>query len=330
MERCRMNRTDKPKLTSHQIIEMMKNEKGIRFQYTSEKSAEKYLEDVNNYLRTASYRKNYQKYLNGKSKGKYIDLDFSYLQELSTIDMHLRNLITKMCIDIEHDLKVNLLKDLEGNESEDGYDIVDSFFNANSFIVRKIEATSISPFTGNLINKYFDMQKKFNPQKDKYENKIMRFDCPAWVLMELLSFGDFICFYEYYYTTRKSQPINTAVINLVKSLRNGCAHNNCIIADLNPGGSIPPPEISRLIKTMSNINQNQRQKKLSCRVILEFVCMLHVYKQVVSKRVRNRRIIELKKLFSERIIKNKKYFNKNQLITSSYEFLNKVIDNLFG
>ena len=325
-----MNRTDKPKLTSHQIIEMMKKEKGITFQYTSEENAKKYLEDVNNYLRTASYRKNYQKYLNGKSKGKYIDLDFAYLQELSTIDMHLRNLITKMCIDIEHDLKVSLLKDLEGNVSENGYDIVDSFLNTNPYIVYRIEATSASPFTGKLVYKYFKIEKVFNPLKNKDENKITGIDCPVWVLMELLTFGDFIRFYEYYYATRENQPISTAVINLVKSLRNGCAHNNCIIADFNPGRSIAPPEISRSIKTMVDIRQNQRQKKLSCRVILEFVCMLHVYKQVVSVRVRDKRVSELKELFSQRVIENKTFFEKNQLVMSSYDFVIKVIYNLFG
>lgn len=41
--------------------------------------------------------------------------------------MYLRNLITKMCIDIEYDLKVTLLKDLEKNMFEDGYSIVESF-----------------------------------------------------------------------------------------------------------------------------------------------------------------------------------------------------------
>lgn len=330
MERRRMNRTDKPKLTSHQIIETMKNEKGITFQYTSEENAEKYLEDVNNYLRTASYRKNYQKYLNGKSKGKYINLDFAYLQELSTIDMHLRNLITKMCIDIEHDLKVTLLKDLEKNTSEDGYSIVESFLKANRYIVHRIEATSASPFTGNLVYKYFDIQKVFNTLKNKYENKIMGIDCPVWVLMELLTFGDFICFYEYYYATKGQPPISTSLINLVKSLRNGCAHNNCIIADLNSGASKTPTEISGSITDMSDITKSQRKKKLSCRVILEFVCMLHIYDQVVSVKVRKKRVTELKELFAERIIENKTFFEKNQLIISSYDFVKKVINNLFG
>ena len=77
------------------------------------KKEETDLTNVNNYLRTASYRKNYQKYRNGIHKGKYIDLDFSYLQELSTTDMHFRFIVSKMCLDIEHDLKVKMLKDIK-------------------------------------------------------------------------------------------------------------------------------------------------------------------------------------------------------------------------
>lgn len=120
------NKTDKPKQTAQQLIIKMKAERGIHFKYTSDTEAEHYLTNVNNYLRTAAYRKNYQKYTNGINKGKYIGLDFAYLQELSTIDMHFRFIVSKMCLDIEHDLKVNLLKDVEQDNSTAGYDIVDS------------------------------------------------------------------------------------------------------------------------------------------------------------------------------------------------------------
>lgn len=51
------NRTDKPKQTAQQLITKMKNEKGISFKYTSESDAENYLANINNYLRTAAYRK---------------------------------------------------------------------------------------------------------------------------------------------------------------------------------------------------------------------------------------------------------------------------------
>jgi abortive infection bacteriophage resistance protein len=325
-----MNRNGKPKMTSKALVYKLRDEKGVSFKYITEDKAEKYLAKKNNYLRTASYRKNYQKYLNGSSKGKYIDLDFAYLQELSTVDMHLRHLVTKMCIDIEHDLKVLFLENLENDPNEDGYTIVDNFLGSNPYIVGKIEAASASPFTGNLINKYFTVRRVYNSQKGKMENKITAFDCPAWVLMELLSFGDFIHFYEYYYGLKGHMPVDISMINLVKSLRNGCAHNNCIIADLNSGSSTAPAVIYRRIKAMPDINQNQRQKKLSCRAVLEFVSMLCVYDMVVSDKVKKHRIIELKKLFGVRIIEKKDFFKQNQLITSTYDFVYKVIVNLFG
>ena len=323
------NKIDKPKQTAQQLITKMKG-KGITFKYITEEKAAEYLTDKNNYLRTAAYRKNYQKYNNGSNFGKYIELDFSYLQELSTVDMHLRFLISKMCLDIEHDLKVQMLKDIETDSTTDGYDIVETFLSQNHYIVDKLEATSASPFTSDLIRKYFTIQRVFNPQKKKNENKIAAYnDCPAWVLLEMLTFGDFIKFYDFYYSTRSYSKISPPVINLVKSLRNGAAHNNCILADLAHGTSRAPAEISRAIAQISSINGQQRKKKLSCRPILEFVALLYTYNLIVSNKVKLHRSEELKELFFNRMKEKDKFFRKNELIKSNYEFVCKVIDSLF-
>lgn len=323
-------KTDKPKQTAPQLIEKMKS-KGITFKYITEKQAAEYLTDKNNYLRTAAYRKNYQKYNKGSNIDKYISLDFSYLQELSTIDMHFRFLISKMCLDIEHDLKVRMLKDIETDPSTDGYDIVNAFLNQNNYIIGKLEATSASPFTSDLIRKYFTINRIYNSQKRKHENKITTYDdCPAWVLLEMLTFGDFIKFYEFYYSTRTYYKISSPVINLVKSLRNGAAHNNCILADLAHGTSHAPGEISRAISEIASVNKNQRKKKLSCRPMLEFVALLYTYNLVVSDKVKHYRILELKDLFFNRMLQKKGFFQKNELIKSNYEFSCKVIDAFLG
>lgn len=323
------NRIDKPKQTSAQLIAKMKA-KGITFKYLTEIDAANYLTDRNNYLRTAAYRKNYQKYTKGVHRGDYINLDFSYLQELSTIDMHLRFIISKMCLDIEHDLKVRILKDIENDPSTDGYDIIYMFLSQNPYILGKLEATSSSPFTSDLIHKYFSIKRIYNFQKGKTENTISAYnDCPAWVLLELLTFGDFIKFYEFYYSTRSFSRISFPVINLVKSLRNGAAHNNCIIADLEHGTSRAPGEISRAVKKISSINTNQRQKKLSCRPMLEFVSLLYTYNLIVSNQVKYHRIKELKSLFFDRMVQKKGFFQKNELIKSNYEFACKIIDAFF-
>jgi len=117
----------KPMMTSQELVDKMKNEKGIKFEYMSEEDAIIFLSERNNYFRIASYRKNYDKHISGVNIGKYIDLDFAYLSELATIDMHLRLLVIKMCLDIEHCLKVKLLSAITANSAEDGYDIVKVF-----------------------------------------------------------------------------------------------------------------------------------------------------------------------------------------------------------
>ena len=58
-----LNKIDKPKQSSTQIINKMKDN-GIKFNYITEAKALEYLLTKNNYFRTASYRKNYQKYCN--------------------------------------------------------------------------------------------------------------------------------------------------------------------------------------------------------------------------------------------------------------------------
>lgn len=322
------NRRDKPKQTAEELISKMKN-KGITFHYTTEKDAKEYLTNVNNYLRTTAYRKNYQKYNKGMNYGKYIYLDFSYLQELSTIDMHFRFLILKMCSDIEHALKVQILKDIEMNSETDGYDIVSTFLKQNPYIINKIESSISSSFTGDLIGKYFTIRLISGNRKKRKWRIISYDDCPAWVLMELLTFGDFIRFYGFYYISATPSKISLPVLHLVKSLRNAAAHNNCLLANLSHGTSHAPKEISKMVRTIPSIHSNQRRKKLSCRPMLEFTALLYVYNLTVSDKVMYHRIKELKDLFFSRMLYKKDFFQKNELIKSNYEFACKIIKALF-
>ena len=77
----------KPLLTTEQLISHMRS-KGITFNTISEDDAKVFLQKNNYYMKLASYRANYPKYLTGSKIGQYINLDFAYLKELSTIDMH--------------------------------------------------------------------------------------------------------------------------------------------------------------------------------------------------------------------------------------------------
>lgn len=121
------NCLDKPKKNANELVDMLCNKKGVHFDLMSKDEAVYYLYSKNNYLRAASYRKNYDKYTSGEHAGKYINLDFAYLAELSALDMHLRSYILPMCIDIEHAMKVKIISAIEKNPNEDGYSICDEF-----------------------------------------------------------------------------------------------------------------------------------------------------------------------------------------------------------
>ena len=330
-----LNRNDKPKMQSADLIKQLKNDKGITFNIISEQDAGTYIKDINNYLRTASYRKNYEKHRLGSQKGKYIDLDFAYLTDLSTIDMHLRNILLKMCIDVEHALKTKLLSTIEDNPNEDGYSIVESFLSSNPEIISSIEKKADSIFTGQLIEKYFSLCSVFSSNSgssvSNLYTKIISQDCPVWVLVELISFGDTLKLIKYYNTLYPNQTLkcpNSNILQPIKSLRNACAHNNCLLNNLNVGLTTPNQEITNFISSMKNIGKEERSKKLSCRPLFEIVCLLKVYNEFVSPNVRKHSMTILKDFIHTRMFRNISYYGNNQVVKTSFEFLKKVLDNL--
>ena len=124
----------KPMLSVDELIQHMK-EKGILFKEMDENDAKQYLHKNNNYFKLTSYRKNYTKYTTGTHKDKYEHLDFAYLVELARIDVQLRHTILSMCLDIEHFLKVMLIRAIEQDATEDGYSIVlEYIFDSNNTI----------------------------------------------------------------------------------------------------------------------------------------------------------------------------------------------------
>ena len=317
-----MNRNIKPMLSAHDLVEKLKTQKGIKFENMSEQEAEDYFLNVNNYLRTASYRKNFSKYECGTNRGKYINLDFACLKDLSSIDFHLREIILKICIDIEHDLKIQLLKDIESH-GLDGYSIVDNFLEENYFIINEIASKRTSAYTADLIDKYFVFVR------DAAGKRIVdSYDCPIWVLVEILSFGEFIKLYEFYYKSVEG-PIDPKLLHSVKSLRNACAHNNCLIYDLHTGNSKASSLIKREISRIEGLSKDSRKKRLSSRFIMEFVTLLYVHKKVTSCKIRTKRAQELLDLFENRMKRHQDYYKDNDLLMSSYKFLYTIIKSWY-
>lgn len=321
------NRIDKPMRSPTDLVTMLKDEKGITFSHMDTTEAEAYLSDRNNYLRTACYRKNYDKHQTGANKGKYIQLDFMYLVELSRLDMYLRSHLLQMCIDIEHALKVAVISDIEKNPAEDGYTVVDSFLAQNPDVIDSISKKVDSVFTGDLITKYFDLCYVFD-SKGNVRTEILNVDCPIWVLVEVLAFKDFMRFLKFYtglYPGRMN--VNHKFLNTVRNLRNACAHNNCILTSLRPGATQPTAVVSQRVASIATIAKEERKNKLSCRPLFEVVCLLMEYETWVSEQLRKRRLDALKEFAHGRLVRNEDYFSGNQVISTSVAFLQKIIDN---
>lgn len=326
-----MNKDDKRKKTAQELIDFLETEKSILFQDISQSEAIEYFKIKNNYMRTASYRQNFEVYQSGENTGKYIDLDFNHLATLSTIDMTLRSIFLKMCIDIEHAMKVQIVTHIEDNVTEDGYGIVESFLSGNRFVIKSLESKIDDIFTHSLIEKYFKICTVFeiNETRVKMSSRIISSDCPAWVLVELLTFGELIQFINHY--SKNSDyclPVSIKILNSVRSLRNACAHNNCIFNNLRPNTSIPNPEISQYISTIPSIQKEERKKKLRSRPLYEITSLLYTYDNIVPNNMKIRRYTELKQFFTNEFVEASSIFLKHQLVQTSFSYLQKLIVNL--
>lgn len=70
-------------------------------------------------------------------------------------------------------------------------------------------------------------------------------------------------------------PINIPILKMLKNLRNACAHNNCLISDLQTSSTFIPAELGIYVSNIKTISKKQRQKKLSCLAMLEFVSAIY-------------------------------------------------------
>lgn len=322
------NRELKPKRTSEELVTMMKYEKGIRFERMSEAEAISYLKYRNNYMRTAAYRKNYPKHTSGESKGKYILLDFMDLVTLSALDKELRMKFIQMCIDVEHAMQIKLLQELEENGEDDGYQLVEDFLEENPYVRGSLERNSGGVYTQSLFYKYFTVEEF---EVDGNMRKLITdVDCPIWVLLELLTFGDLLKFFTFY---RNKYPqdntISKNLLNMVRSLRNACAHNNCLLVSLAPSeGTHPPAVISQYTSRELGLSKEERYKRLSNRPLLEITSLFYVYGRLVSADARARMQIEWQELISKTIDTAVRQLESNAMVTTSLRYITCLARNL--
>ncbi len=304
----------KTKLSIEQQIEHMKS-KGITFDLFSEEQAKEYLCKNNYYFKLKSYCKVFEKYQYGDKKGQYINLDFAYLVELAILDMHLRHFIIQATVDLEHIIKVSLLNDFNDTDS-DGYDIIEDLFNTFPEIHDQILRKQKS-YNSDLIAKL---------EVDGYA---------IWNVIEVLSFGDFIKLYGFFYGSFPGVLKGVSYeypMKAIKSLRNAAAHNTCLLSQLNKQQNEDTKTNKKVSSFVTNnvpsVGKTQRKTCMSYQLINDFVTLLYMINNLTSGGMRDNILKNLNELVNVRMVKHSDYFQKNNVLISVYDFIKKIIDTM--
>lgn len=283
---------------------------GISFRLCSREKAAQFL-TCNTYLfKIKSYLKNYPR---DDRDGLYHHVDFAYLVELSTLDMHFRNLVLRLCLSIEHQLKVTLMRDFTQNPLEDGYSIIQDFFEQFPAVRNELEHRRVFE-SEKLMEKYFP-------------------DVPIWVFLEVCTFGGFtrlLTFYYRKYPTSRSESLLRLVYS-VRFLRNACAHNNCLLNSLREpytrSRPFRPNRDLMLFLQKKGFSRNALMKKMTNPLVHDFTASLRLFSLTCQSRELYQAVLEdFRSLFSGRFLRHADYFSTYPFLTSYYEFAVKVID----
>lgn len=296
------------KLTVPEIIAYCKETLGIAFNLKSEEEASVFLAKHNYFFRLKQYADFGEK----TKSGKFINVDFGQMVELSTVDMFLRKLILKMTLDFEHYLKVKIINDSQENPADDGYAVVESFLETHNRVRHLIENLNNSL---NFYNRQVFEKYKETPS--------------VWSIVEMLGFSDFIDFYAHYYQYFHLKCEYTPHFDSVRRLRNAAAHNTCMISNLKPQNWFKSDiEINfELLGANLEVGNGVISSCLKVPVLNDFAVMLSNYVKLISSpKIKEKTLEEMQEFFNGRMILHKDYFENVNEIKNAYHFAKDVLD----
>lgn len=308
------NMVFKEKLGINEQIQKLE-EDGIKFNIFSKEDAYNFLSYNTYFFKLKSYLKNYER----NSSGTYTNVDFAYLVEISILDTHFRSKILDLCLSIEHQLKVMLMREISMDENEDGYKIIQKLFEENPGMENSIRIKSNSA-TNDLINHYPDKM-------------------PVWVFLELCSYNSFIKLFTLYFKDKNKKSVNELIplIYASKFLRNAAAHNNCLLNSLrhpykNKDGTFRiTPVLIRNVQAIESISKKSMEKNLNNHVIHDFIATIYLFKNICTSKNMYRNVMsDLSDLLHIRFLRHKEYFETDPLFTARYRFVMILFDNIMS
>ncbi len=298
-------------LPHKKLVDFMEKNKGISFKALDKNDAIEYMKKDTYYTKLNAYRLNFKKHTEGPNVGKYIDLEYAYLKELSIIDFIFRRILLPMSLDIEQGLKLHLNNDMIDNPSEDGYKItkyfLDSDKGARSYFRRRYNYC----YCGEHVDRHAE-------------------NMPIWVLFEVLPFGELLKLYRTYYKKYPSRnmPLHTEILEHALVLRNAAAHDNCILYDMNRAGD-EAPNLRKYLRR-NGMMSLELEQHIHKRVIQDFVGFILAYKTFVkSDFLMKKAQRDLYRLFYSDMRRHTAYFQPKEHITENYFVLRNFLDANF-
>lgn len=165
------------------------------FEQCCREDAKHFLKDNTYFFKLKAFDNNFVR----DDKGTYLNLDFAYLKDLSTIDFEFRVLILRMTGDIEHALRVRF-NNLLSQVNEDGYQVIRDYedeqakyYEKNGRIYDSDSCYQQSVYTKGMIDKFL---------KDK----------PVWLFWETCTFSNLIRCYRSFLTHRRFQDVTYSLL----------------------------------------------------------------------------------------------------------------------
>lgn len=300
------------KLSFDKLYEELKDVKGIMFTGITKEEAIAILTDLNYYYKLTVYKRSFKR---DKETGKFIELEFKTLCSIASVDMQLRYLFANACMDIEHALKTYIISHITNNEEVDGFEIV------NRFIHSTTEKANPLTLDGIMSKAKFPTHYQYNMYQVHKETP------PIWVVMEMMSFGDLVRFFAFYFKLYPTEDFKlvpmTSILMGVKNIRNMSVHNNPFLFDLSIG------EIKRPNEYVKSYGKEEGIGELFYRALKvnDTLSVFYAHRFFVKgEGSRKYRLKEFKELI-DRTIDRFEHVDSSNDIMYYFNILSKVVDN---
>lgn len=311
---------NKEKLTINEQVDYLKA-KGIKFNITTEIEALEYLANNSYYYKIAAYKHNFPK----NTEGLYINLDFAHLKDIAIIDMHLRYLLIKLSLDIEHALKTKIIRFITEDPGENGFSIIEEY---NDYEYERFVSN-----TDNNKDDYIHVKDKiFKEVKNKRDynyDTYTRGNFPIWKLIEMMSYGQLSSFIKFYVEKGKYKSKQFVIANKFlhysKNVRDSAAHSRPLLlnivevdqfkkiyTDHHKKKSQAQPELKRYVET-SLLKRKRSSELITNFRIHDLCCLIYLHDEYVKgKFVRKARKRELFNVYKRALYKRNLYQEINQ------------------